>query len=295
MNILVTGSSGFIGQNLVKKLLTLNHNVITIDLKGKIDNTKHYQIDITDLDKLNSITDDIDIIYHLAAQSYGKGSIIDPNKDLNWNIQGTLNICRFAENKSVKKIIYSSSMAVYGNHEISYESDYPEPLSNYGVSKLAGEFYIKKLNIPYTIYRLYNTYGPGQDLSNESKGVVSAFVTQVINGNNPIEVTGSLDRFRDIIFIDDVISALIIGLTTDTDNQIFNVSTNQKTSIKQLIDIIIEISNKTNINIINIGNLEGDQHGNTGDNTKLKNLGWSPITSLNEGIRKFYNYCLDKL
>ena len=186
-------------------------------------------------------------------------------------------------------------MAVYGNHEISYESDYPEPLSNYGVSKLAGEFYIKKLNIPYTIYRLYNTYGPGQDLSNESKGVVSAFVTQVINGNNPIKVTGSLDRFRDIIFIDDVISALITGLTADTNNQIFNVSTNQKTSIKQLIDIIIKISNKTNINIINIGELQGDQYGNTGDNTKLKNLGWAPTTSLNEGIRKFYNYCLDKL
>jgi len=295
MNILVTGASGFIGQNLVKKLLKLNHNVITIDFKDKIDNTIHYQIDITDLDKLNSITDDIDIIYHLAAQSYGKGSIIDPNRDLNWNIQGTLNICRFAENKSVKKIIYSSSMAVYGNHEISYESDYPEPLSNYGVSKLAGEFYIKKLNIPYTIYRLYNTYGPGQDLSNESKGVVSAFVTQVINGNNPIKVTGSLDRFRDIIFIDDVISALITGLTADTNNQIFNVSTNQKTSIKQLIDIIIKISNKTNINIINIGELQGDQYGNTGDNTKLKNLGWAPTTSLNEGIRKFYNYCLDKL
>ena len=125
MNILVTGASGFIGQNLVIKLLSLKHNVITLDLKQNITNTKHYQIDITNFNELMSIQDDIDIIYHLAAQSYGKGSIIDPDLDLNWNIKGTLNICRFAELKSVKKIIYTSSMAIYGNKEISTESDSP--------------------------------------------------------------------------------------------------------------------------------------------------------------------------
>ena len=295
MNILVTGASGFIGQNLVVKLLSLKHNVITLDLKQNITNTKHYQIDITNFNELMSIQDDIDIIYHLAAQSYGKGSIIDPDLDLNCNIKGTLNICRFAELKSIKKIIYTSSMAVYGNKEISIENDLPAPLSNYGVSKLAGEYYIKKCLIPYSIFRLYNTYGPGQDLTNESKGIVSAFVTQIIKGTNTIEVTGSLERYRDIIFIDDVIDALLLGLNNNTNNETFNISTNQKTTIAELINTIIDISNKKNIEVLNIGGFAGDQFGNVGNNTKLKSLGWIPKVSLYEGIQKFYNYCLGKL
>ena len=85
-------------------------------------------------------------------------------------------------------------MAIYGNKETSKEIDYPEPLSNYGVSKLTGEFYIKKSNINYTIFRLYNTYGKGQDLSNHSKGVVLAFVSQVVLGKTNIKVTGDPNR-----------------------------------------------------------------------------------------------------
>lgn len=295
MNILVTGASGFIGKNLVRELLKLNHKVITLDLKPRTGSGIHYQIDITNFSDLLSIKEDIDIIYHLAAQSYGKGSLLDPEKDLDWNIKGTLSICRFAEARSIKKIIYTSSMAVYGDKEVSYETDYPNPLSNYGVSKLAGEFYVKKSNTPYSIFRLYNTYGPGQDLSNESKGVVSAFVTQVIRGENPIKVTGSLDRFRDVIYIDDVVNALILGLHCSTDNEIFNLSTNQKTTIKQLVDTIILASNKSDIRVVDVGGLQGDQFGNTGDNTKLVSKGWYAKVSLDEGIQKFYKYCLDRL
>ena len=295
MNILVTGASGFIGQNLVKNLLSSKHNIITLDLKPKIYNTKHYCLDITDLKQLLSIEENIDIIYHLAAQSYGKGSLIDPEKDLNWNAKGTLNICRFAKLKQIKKIIYSSSMAIYGNNTISTEIDIPSPLSNYGVSKLTGEYYIKNLNIPYTIFRIYNTYGKGQDLSNDSKGIVLAFTSQIVKGEKTIKVTGPLDRFRDIIHINDVVEGLKLGLQETTNNEVYNLSTNIKTTIKQLIESIIKASGKTNIKFYNAGSLEGDQFGNTGCNKKLTQLGWKPTVLLGEGIQEFYKYVKDNI
>lgn len=292
MNILITGASGFIGQNLVDFFVKEGvHNIITLDLKPKTHNTSHYCLDISNFNNLSNITEDIDIIYHLAAQSYGKGSLLEPEKDIDWNAKGTLNICRLAKLKNVKKIIYSSSMAIYGNKEVSKEKDNPEPLSNYGVSKLTGEFYIKKSDIDYTIFRLYNTYGRGQDLSNYSKGVVLAFTSQIVLGETNIKVTGDPNRFRDIIYIDDVINALVLGIKhTETNNKIYNLSTNVKTTIKELINIIIQASNKQGIKIINTGSLPGDQFGNTGDNTKLLSLGWKPKTDLETGIKIFYNY-----
>ena len=181
-------------------------------------------------------------------------------------------------------------MAIYGNSEISVETDTPSPLSNYGISKLTGEYYIKNLNIPYTIYRIYNTYGKGQDLNNSSKGVVLAFTSQIAKGEKRIEVTGPLDRFRDIIHIDDVVEGLKLGLQENTNDQIYNLSTNIRTTIKQLIENIIDISGKTKIKFYNIGSLEGDQFGNIGQNDKLKQLGWKPKVSLREGIREFYEY-----
>ena len=242
MNILITGASGFIGQNLVDFFIKEGvHNIITLDLKPKTHNTSHYCLDISNFNNLSNITEDIDIIYHLAAQSYGKGSLLEPEKDIDWNAKGTLNICRLAKLKNVKKIIYSSSMAIYGNKEVSKEKDNPEPLSNYGVSKLTGEFYIKKSDIDYTIFRLYNTYGRGQDLSNYSKGVVLAFTSQIVLGETNIKVTGDPNRFRDIIYIDDVINALVLGIEhIETNNEIYNLSTNIKTTIKELINTIIQ-------------------------------------------------------
>lgn len=291
MNILITGASGFIGQNLVDYFVKEGiHNIITLDLKPATHNTNHYCLDISNFNNLSNIKEDIDIIYHLAAQSYGRGSILEPEKDVDWNAKGTLNICRLAKLKNVKKIIYSSSMAVYGNKEISKEIDYPEPLSNYGVSKLTGEFYIKKSNIDYTIFRLYNTYGRGQDLSNTSKGVVLAFTSQIVRGKTDIKVTGDLSRFRDIIYIDDVVNALKLGLNKNTNNEIYNLSTNIKTTIRELINAIIQSSDNKEIKTTNIGSLLGDQFGNTGNNSKLLNLGWKPQTTLKEGIKIFYNY-----
>ena len=285
MNILVTGGEGFIGKNLVNKLRGLGHKVVSVDIKGSPD----YLIDICK-DDLSIIKEDVDIVYHLAAQPFGKGSELNPFMDLDYNIRGTLKVCYFAQSRKVKKIVYTSTVAVYGNNELATEESLLNPLSNYGVSKLSGEFYIKKFNTPYIILRLWNTYGPGQDLSNEYKGVVAAFANQVSKGNY-VKVTGSLERVRDIIHVDDVVSALIHSLNIN-ESDIFNVSTKVPTTIKQLIETIIKAEDRevSDFVIENVGGHSGDQDGCVGDNTKLVNSGWNPTINLNDGIKSFLSY-----
>ena len=289
MNILVTGGLGLIGSNLVKELKQLNHNAITVDLKPEAD----YVLDISK-DDLTQIKENIDVIYHLAAQPFGRGSEEDPFKDLDFNTRGTMNVCYLAKNKNVSHIIYTSTMAVYGNNEYAWEDSDLDPLSNYAVSKLYGEFCIKKfakeVGFKFTIFRVWNTYGPGQDISNPFKGVVSAFCTQAIKGNK-INVTGSLDRFRDIIYVDDVVSALLLSLKF-TDSDTFNLSTSIKTSIKELIEKIIKVlgKNKEDFIIENIGEHVGDQQGCVGNNKKLIKQGWEIKHNLEIGLQKFIEY-----
>jgi UDP-glucose 4-epimerase len=289
MNVLVTGGLGLIGSNLVKKLKSENHNVITLDLKPEAD----YVLDISK-DDLSQIKEDIDIIYHLAAQPFGRGSEEDPFKDLDFNTKGTLNVCYLAKSKNVSQVIYTSTMAVYGDNEYAWEDSDLDPLSNYAVSKLYGEFCIKKfakdVGFKYTIFRVWNTYGPGQDISNPFKGVVSAFATQAVKGNK-INVTGSLNRFRDIIYVDDVVNALKMSLTFENSNT-FNLSTGVKTTIKELIDTIIKVlgKNKEDFIIENVGGHLGDQQGCVGNNKKLIKKGWEIKYDLETGINKFIEY-----
>lgn len=289
MNILVTGAAGLVGSNLVTTLKGAGHNVITVDLKEGAD----YRLNIAE-DDLSVIKEDVDVIYHLAAQPFGKGSEIDPQLDLRYNIGGTLNVCYFAKQKKVSRVVYTSTMAVYGDNDFANENSPLSPLSNYAVSKLCGEYYIKKfakeVGFHYSIFRLWNTYGPGQDLSNEYKGVVSAFTTQVLRGNY-IKVTGSLDRYRDIIYVEDVVEALILSLKWIMSGT-FNVSTGKKTTIRELIETIIKVSGKSleDFTIEDVGGHAGDQHGCVGDNTLLVQRGWEPKTSLEEGISKFLSY-----
>lgn len=289
MNILVTGASGFIGSNLVEKLKQLNYNVTTLDIKG----TPDYKVDISTNDKIN-IKEDIDVIFHLAAQPFGKGSEINPYMDTDYNVKGTLNVCYLAKEKNVKKFIYTSTTAVYGDNEFADEESELNPLSNYAVSKLSGEFYVKKFSqdvgFNYHILRLWNTYGKGQDLTNENKGVVSVFTNQALKGKE-INVTGSLDRIRDIIHVDDVVSSLIHMLSIEH-SDVYNVSNGIPITIRELIHTIIQQSNQNIIDfdIKNIGGHVGDQFKCVGNNSKLKETGWEPRVSIEEGLNDFIKY-----
>lgn len=291
MKILVTGGSGFIGSKLLNELMLLGHQVICLDKKKPILNVEHIQFDISDPEVVNIELKDIDIIYHLAAQPGGYYSLNNPYDDCQWNSVGTMNIVKLAQKLMVDKFVYTSSMAVYGNMIDAREDKLPNPISFYGVSKLSGEYYCKILlehsNIPYTIFRLFPTYGAGQDLENKHQGIVSIYIDQALNGKE-VFITGKRNRVRELVHISDVINALLIPLhSNETNNEIFNVSNNEETLTPQ--DIIDSISKRIRkeISIKEIDGYVGDQTNVTSSTDKLRELGWKPLIGLKEGIDEF--------
>ena len=289
MNILVTGGEGFIGKKLVNRLIKEGHNVTSLDKTDSADI-------VADLSNENFFFDainwDIDYIFHLAAQSGGYYSLKDPYIDGKWNCLGTINVVKLAQKLKVKKLIYISSMAIYGNQELSSEEHSKhDPISFYGVSKFTGELYTKLIyehnNIPYTIFRLFATYGSGQDLNNKHQGILSIYLDQALN-KDTIEITGHKNRVRELVHVDDVIEALILSFNQKTNNNIYNVSNPEHLSPKIIIDKISEVLDKP-LKIKELDGYKGDQTHITSTTYKLQDLGWIPKINIKEGIKEFIN------
>lgn len=289
MKILVTGTSGFIGAKLAQRLTELDHTVIGVDFSDSGTHTTLVK-DISDktfVEEFEGI--DVDVIYHLAAQSGGYRSLIDPHTDSVWNCSGTANMVNLGKKLKVKKFNFISSMAVYGNGQLVSEDTPPNPISFYGVSKYAGELQTKLLlehnKIPYSIYRLFATYGSGQDLENPHQGILSIYLNQALQHNH-VKITGKKDRVRELIHVDDVVSALELGLSNETNNKVFNVSNNEKLTPEIIINAIGEQLGKK-LEIIELEGYVGDQTYITSKRSNLSYLGWSPSINLQEGIKEF--------
>ena len=215
---LVTGAAGFIGSALAKSLIEEGSEVVTIDnlstgFRSNIpDGVVFLEGDCQDqkiLDQLHS--NKFDAIYHIAGQSSGEISFDDPVYDLQTNTQSTLQLLQLCRQTDCKKVIYASSMSVYGQvpDEPIDETWKARPQSFYGVGKLASEHYLRifrQFGIATASLRLFNTYGPGQNLENLRQGMVSIFLAQALRDKR-IHVKGSPDRFRDFVYIDDVVQS----------------------------------------------------------------------------------------
>ena len=300
MKFLITGGAGFVGTHMAIRLKNLGHTPILVDFENQYTNFhlksfKTYGLDISNRKDLFSVKENIDFIIHCAALSGVTVSNLNPDNCIDWNIKGTLNICEFAKKKRCNKVIYTSTMAVYGEGDDLKEQGALNPISNYAISKLAGEHFIRLLpshGIDYTIFRLFNTYGPGQDIKDFTQGIVSVFLGQSICSKN-IQVTGSLERYRDLIYIDDVVAAIEMSLFSNKLAQgCYNLCNNKKITIKDLIDVILDVHDdpETDFVVEDIGSHEGDQTGVYGNNLLLKSKGWSPKVNLREGIERFYSH-----
>lgn len=297
MNILITGGAGFIGYKLANSL-NKDNNIDIIDFDNKFtenmrENFNCFGFDISDQYWIDNHKSDYDIIVHCAAQTGGYYSLKNPILDCKWNCMGTINVVEFAKKcKSLKKIIYTSSMSVYGEGIDRTEESLLDPISYYGVSKLSAEFYTKlcwkQSNIPYTILRLWNTYGSGQDLSNDHQGMLSIYLAQAMKSNF-IEITGSETRVRDHIHVDDIVEAINTCIINEkTNNQTFNVCTGISKTSKEVIDELSKQMNK-NLQVIEIEGYPGDQQISSGKCEKLNKVGWSSKNNLKNGIKEFLN------
>ncbi len=288
--ILVTGGCGFIGSHTVDLLCQSGYNVIVADIvspKYKNEKAKYYQLDIASSDTERIfIENNIDVIIHLAAQVSVSVSNRIPLEDAHNNIIGSINIIELAKKYNVKKIIASSSAALYGSPQY-YPVDETHPtfyLSPYAISKHAMEEYIKISGIDYLIYRFSNVYGPRQDSKGEA-GVVSIFIDRMIS-NLPVEINGTGNQTRDFIYVKDIVNAILLGLKSDICNETINISANTECTINELFEII---KNFTAYKLKPHYTPEriGDIYRSVLDNKKAKKLlRFEPGTSLEEGLSK---------
>ncbi len=246
--ILVTGVAGFIGSNIAKKLIKEKFKVIGIDdlSSGKLSSipkeVDFIKYDLSGKKNLNSILKECEIIMHLAGQSSGEISFENPQNDLKKNTITTLNLIEQAIESKIKKIIYASSMSVYGNHKTKLKENMKlKPLSCYGAGKIASENYLRIFSkkLPYIIFRMFNVYGPGQNLENLKQGMISIYLSQAIK-KNKIIVKGSYKRKRDFIHIDDVVEIWYRSIFyKKIINQSFNLGTGNPNSVKDVLKLIL--------------------------------------------------------
>jgi len=301
--ILITGGAGFVGSNLINRLLLDGHSIVSMDdysnglIANQVNGVNYLNFDIASEDSWIQVEGkNFDAVFHLAAQASNAVSFKNPAEDLKINQQATLNVIAFCQRENVKRLIFTSSMSVYGNPTIfpTPTSELPNPQTYYAIHKAASEKYISfSKNIDWTIFRLYTTYGSGQNLANLEQGLVKIFLGYLLRGE-PIKVHGSLDRVRDIIHVSDVVEALAISLENKTSYQkIYNLGTGLTLTVGEIIEQIVSESRnaKTYPIIIESGDI-GDPHKTQADIADVQqDLEWRPKIGPSEGIsRTILNY-----
>ncbi|MBS3926345.1 MAG: NAD-dependent epimerase/dehydratase family protein [Nitrosarchaeum sp.] len=279
MNILVTGGGGFIGRHLVEKICK-NHNITIYDnlsnsslekISFLLDKVNFINGDVLDFEKILENSKNFDVVIHLAAKSDVTESIIHPDDTINVNLNGTKNVLRCCVQNKIKKIIFASSAAVYGDHDdIISEKSITKPLSPYGKSKLDAENeiirYGKENNLQYCMLRIFNVYGKGQN--DNYAGVITRFLKN-ISDNKPLVIYGDGKQTRDFVSVYDVVDAFECAILSK-DSETYNIASGNSISINELVDIILD-SYEKKIETIYREQKKGDIKNSAVDVTFAKN------------------------
>ena len=256
--ILITGGAGFIGSHLAEHLLAAGNSVRVLDnlSTGKRENLPaHPQLefvqgDIRDKRLVSESVHGMDAIVHLAAVASVQASVDDPVGTHETNFDGTLNLLEVARKERIRRFVYASSAAVYGDNTRLplAEDEILNPLSPYAADKLAGEFYLRfyhaKYGIETTAFRFFNIFGPRQDPSSPYSGVISIFIERVSRGE-PVTVFGDGRQTRDFVYVGDLVKLLAQALSgTQTAGQVINVGRGKQCSLLELLATLEKLTGK---------------------------------------------------
>ncbi len=306
---IVTGGAGFIGSHIIEELLKQGLEVISIDnyLSGKKENLaefkdnpnfKEVDCDITDFDELKKHINGVDIIFHNAA-SKKTICLNDPRRDLDINAKGTFNLLELSKDFGVKKFVHASTGSVYGEGVIiPQDENHPlVPVSYYGVSKLAGEKYVKLFNrihgLDTTILRYFHVYGSRQDFSDEG-GVVSIFTNKILN-DKPITIFGDGTQQRAFTYVKDVVDAnIFVAKSNLTNGKIYNCASGVNITLKQLAEVLYKLLEKQE-NIKYDNWTAGDIKVFNIDNSKIRSIGFDFKTSFEDGLKETIDWMKKKI
>jgi len=315
MNILITGGCGFIGSNIVNKLIHLDQieKIIILDnlstgfLKNIENVLKHKKIrfvngDIRNYDLCLSLTQNVDIVLHQAALGSVPRSISSPIITNDNNVTGFLNILASAKESKVKRLIFASSSSTYGNSTFipKEENIIGNPLSPYAVTKFVNELYAdvfyRCYGLNYIGLRYFNVFGPNQDPNSSYSAVIPKFCLNILKGDN-ILINGNGLISRDFTFVDNIVQANVLSIFSDkvdSLNQIYNVGCGEMFSIKYLAEELIKISEKS-IKIINGPVRIGDIEFSKASIDKInKSLGYTPLIHFDEGLKRTWEFYKSK-
>lgn len=297
MNFLITGAAGFLGSTLANHLAQQGHQVRGLDDLSTGDpqtlspDVHFTRGDVSDRPKLWTLLQDVDVVYHLAARVSVPESILYPRDYNAVNVGGTVALMEAMRDVGVRRVVLSSSGAVYGDlRDLSLaESLIPNPRSPYAVSKLAAEYYVRTIgnlwNIETVSLRIFNAYGPGQHLPPSHPPVVPHYLRQALRGGTLI-AHGDGSQTRDYIYVDDVVSAMVAASTAPNINgQIINVGSGVETPIKDLIRQVLEVTNsKANV-VYNSQTSGGVSHMKADLNLAKEKLRFTPSIKLEDGLK----------
>lgn len=254
MNFLITGGAGFLGAALSNRLFRQGHHVRVLDdlstgNPAALDPEIHFtRGDINDRPKLWTLLQDIDCVYHLAARVSVPESILFPRDYNEVNVGGTATLMEAARDAGTPRVVLASSGAVYGDQEQPSMSEdmTPHPHSPYAVSKLASEWYVRTIGelsgIETICLRIFNAYGPGQRIPPSHPPIIPNFIRQS-KQNGTLIYHGDGNQTRDYIYVDDVVNALVAASSvTGLDEQVINIGSGTETSVRELANLVIEIT-----------------------------------------------------
>jgi len=297
MNFLITGAAGFLGSALANRLALDGHQVRGLDNLSTgdpqaLDRSVHFtQGDVNDRPKLWTLLQNVDCVFHLAARVSVPESILFPREYNTVNVGGTVSLMESIRDVGVRRVIFISSGAIYGENaeQPLHEQLVPHPASPYAVSKLAAESYVRTLGeisgIETVSLRVFNAYGPGQYLPASHPPVVPNFLRQAVRGGTLV-IHSSGQQTRDYVFLDDVLQAMIAAATApDVDGFVINIGSGTEISTRALAQKVLEITDSAAEIIFNPRSNAGVERMCSDLTLAKDKLGYKPNITLEAGLR----------
>jgi UDP-N-acetylglucosamine/UDP-N-acetyl-alpha-D-glucosaminouronate 4-epimerase len=310
MKVLVTGGGGFIGSNLVRALAERGDAVRVLDnfstgnranLAELAEDVEVVEGELRSYERVHAATRGVEVVFHQGALPSVPRSVQDPLTTSAVNVEGTLNVLLAARDEGIRRVVFASSSSVYGNSDElpRVETQNPDPISPYGVSKLAAERYCVSFARVYPIetvaLRYFNVFGPNQDPTSQYAAVVPRFVTAIAD-ERPVTVYGDGEQERDFTFVSNIVEANLLAAAAEgVSGRVLNVATGRGTSVNELADTVGAVLGK-DVEREYDSERAGDVRDSWADVSRARELlGWQPRIDLEAGLRIVADSFLDRV